>query len=223
MTHSPAGPARKSRARIWRARKSAPRPRLGRDAIAIARQAFDEVRRLGHRQFGAEHFLLALAAADHPACAVLRAHGGTPERVEEEIARLAGFGPGAALFADLDADVLAAAGVNLSVVRSTAEGAFSPVALAHAADRVYGKPGRRTRKPARQAGAEEDGYYIPHSPSGIRAVSSAVQRARDSGSAQAGVEHLLLGVISVPDGLVPHILAGLDVSAATLRSAILGR
>jgi hypothetical protein len=43
-----------------------------RDAVAIAMRAYDHAIRLGHRHFGAEHFLLALAAADQPAGAVLR-------------------------------------------------------------------------------------------------------------------------------------------------------
>jgi ATP-dependent Clp protease ATP-binding subunit ClpA len=76
--------------------------RMSRDAVTVG--AYEQALRLGHRYLGSEHFLLALAAADQPAGAVLREHGVTPERVEEEIARRAG----AALFGDLDGDALAA-------------------------------------------------------------------------------------------------------------------
>ena len=60
------------------------------DARAVAIRAYEHAIRLGHPYLGGEHFLLALAAADQPAGAVLRGHGVTPERVEQEIVRLAG-------------------------------------------------------------------------------------------------------------------------------------
>jgi len=98
--------------------------------------------RLGHGHRGGEHFLLALAAADLPVAAVLREHGVTPERVEEEIVRLEGLGPGAALFAGLDPDALAAIGVDLGTVRDRIEASFGPDALARASRATHQKPRR---------------------------------------------------------------------------------
>jgi ATP-dependent Clp protease ATP-binding subunit ClpA len=72
------------------------------DANAISRQAYEQALRLGHPYLGGEHFLLALAAADQPAGAVLREHGVTPGRVEAEIVRLAGGGPVNGTVGDLD-------------------------------------------------------------------------------------------------------------------------
>ena len=98
--------------------------------------------RLGHGHRGGEHFLLALAAADLPVAAVLREHGVTPERVEEEIVRLEGLGPGAALFAGLDPDALAAIGVDLGTVRDRIEASFGPDALARAGQATQQAPHR---------------------------------------------------------------------------------
>jgi Clp amino terminal domain, pathogenicity island component len=98
--------------------------------------------RFGHTHRGGEHFLLALAAADLPIAAVLHEHGLTPERVEEEILRLEGLGPGAALFAGLDPDALAAVGVDLGAVRDQVEASFGPDALARAGQATHQKPRR---------------------------------------------------------------------------------
>ena len=102
----------------------------------------EHARRLGHSHRGGEHYLLALAAADLPVAAVLREHGVTPGRVEEEIVRLEGLGPAAALLAGLDADTLAAAGVDLGPVRDRIEASFGPDALARAGQAAQKKPRR---------------------------------------------------------------------------------
>jgi Clp amino terminal domain, pathogenicity island component len=103
--------------------------------------------RLGHGHRGGEHFLLALAAADLPVAAVLREHGVTAERVEEEIVRLEGLGPGAALFAGLDPDALAAIGVDLGTVRDRVEASFGPDALARAGQATHQRPHRSAGVP----------------------------------------------------------------------------
>jgi len=74
-------------------------------ALALA---LEHSGRLGHRYIGGEHLLLALVSSGQSAGAVLREHGVTPQRVEEEIVRHAGHGPGAGLFGGLDRDALAA-------------------------------------------------------------------------------------------------------------------
>jgi hypothetical protein len=103
------------------------------DWRTIMIHAGEHARRLGHTHRGGEHFLLALAAADVPVAAVLHSRGVTPERVEEEIVRLEGLGPAAALFARLDTAALAAAGVDPAAVRERIEASFDPEALALAA------------------------------------------------------------------------------------------
>jgi ATP-dependent Clp protease ATP-binding subunit ClpA len=70
--------------------------RFSRDARTVVVLAQQHARRLGHRYIGCEHLLLAIVATDQQAAAVLREHGVTPERVEEEIVRRVGLGPGPA-------------------------------------------------------------------------------------------------------------------------------
>jgi Clp amino terminal domain, pathogenicity island component len=112
------------------------------DARTVMVHSGEHARRLGHSHRGGEHYLLALAAADLPVAAVLRERGVTPGRVEEEIVRLEGLGPAAALFAGLDTGTLAAVGVDLGAVRDRIEASFGPDALARAG-RVTQKQPRR--------------------------------------------------------------------------------
>jgi ATP-dependent Clp protease ATP-binding subunit ClpA len=120
-------------------------------------QAQKDARRLGHNYIGCEHLLLAAAAADEPAGAILRDQGVTPERVQAEILRTIGSGPGAGPAANsadpllgLDREALAAIGIDLDVVRARIEAAFGPDALARAVlAHKRGTPGgRRGRRPA---------------------------------------------------------------------------
>ena len=119
------------------------------DARAAVAGAQAQARRLGHRFVGAEHLLLALSATETPAAAALREHGVTPERVEQEIGRLAGpeAGPGAGhgggpdagawLFAGLDRDALSAIGIDLDAVRASIEASFGRAALIEAGHAVH--------------------------------------------------------------------------------------
>lgn len=118
------------------------------DARSVVAGATEHARRLGHRYVGGEHLLLAVACAGQQASAVLSAHGVTPERVEEEIIRRVGTGAGAGLFAGVDAEALAAVGIDLDAVRARIEASFGPQALTQAAralDRGAAGPGRSRR------------------------------------------------------------------------------
>ena len=107
-------------------------------ARTVVAHAQQHSRRLGHRYIGCEHLLLAAVAADEPAGAVLREHGVTPDRVEEEIVRRIGLGPSASLFGGLDRDALAAVGIDLDAVRARIEATFGADALGHAAQAFQG-------------------------------------------------------------------------------------
>jgi hypothetical protein len=102
----------------------------------------EHARRLGHTHIGGEHCLLALSAADVPVAPVLRSRGVTPELVEEEIVRLEGLGPAAALFASLDTSALAAIGVDPAAVRDRIEASFGSDALARVGHAIQPKPRR---------------------------------------------------------------------------------
>lgn len=188
------------------------------DARAVSMRAYEHAVRLGHRYLGGEHFLLALAAVDQPAGAVLRGCGVTPERVEEEIGRLAGEG----LFGDLDRDALAAIGIDVGAVRACIEASFGPGALTQAGRALHRGPRLPKLNPRRVSGAERDGVFLPHAPGVEQSLRNACREAQ-ARHTQIGVGHLTLGLLAVSEGLVPPILSALGVSAAALRAAILGR
>jgi ATP-dependent Clp protease ATP-binding subunit ClpA len=114
------------------------------DARTVVIHAQEHARRMGHRYIGCEHLLLALTATDTPAGGVLREHGITPERVEEEVVRRVGLGAAAALFADLDRDALASIGVDLDAVRARIEASVPLESLTRAGQAVH-CGARRTR------------------------------------------------------------------------------
>jgi ATP-dependent Clp protease ATP-binding subunit ClpA len=193
--------------------------RMTRDAIAVAIGAYEHAIRLGHRYLGSEHFLIALASADQPAGAVLREHGVTPERVEEEIARRAG----AALFGDLDRDALEVIGIDVDAVRARIEASFGPQALTQASQALHREPRLRRLDPRRVSGAGRDGVFLPHAPGVDQSLHNARVAAQARHDTQIGVEHLALGLLAASEGPVPSILPALSVSAPPLRAAILDR
>jgi Clp amino terminal domain, pathogenicity island component len=113
------------------------------DARILVVHAQEHARRLGHRYIGGEHILLAAVSTSRPASEVMRAHGVTPELVEEEIVRRVGLGAGAGLFGGLDRDALATIGIDLDAVRARIEASFGPQALSNAAQAAH--PARRRR------------------------------------------------------------------------------
>jgi hypothetical protein len=203
-------------------------------ARAIFRAGFAHAIRLGHRHVGCEHLLLALVASDHPAAAVLRAHGLRPDRVEEQLVRLGGGGT----FGGLDESSLSAIGIDLDAVRERALASFGPEGLARAGRAVGADAAARRAGLARwlpgiartppgawdrgvvQGGALDGRVFLPHSPD----VGELLRNAREAGllepAAPLDVRRLALGLLSVTGGLVPPVLAALGVRAPTLRAAV---
>jgi hypothetical protein len=190
---------------------------MTRDAGAVSIRAYEHAIRLGHPYLGGEHYLLALAAAGHPAGAVLREHGVTPERVEPEIARLSGAG----LFGDLDRDALTTIGIDVDAVRAATEASFGRTTLARAARDVHRGPGRFN--PRRRSGATRDGVFLPHGPGVNQALVSARREAAARHATQADVGELALGILAGNEGMVPSILSGLGTSGPELSAVILDR
>jgi hypothetical protein len=192
--------------------------KLSADALEISMRAYENAIRLGHPYLGGEHFLLALAAADQPAGAILREHTVTPRRVEAEITRLAGAG----LFGDLDRAGLAKAGVDVDAVRGTAEASFGRATLIRAAQAAHREPGRFDLRP--RSGAGRAGAFLPHGPGAMQALLGARSEARARDTTEpAGTGDLALGILAISEGLVPLILSALGVSVPALRLAILDR
>ncbi|MFJ9153500.1 Clp protease N-terminal domain-containing protein [Streptomyces sp. NPDC102270] len=222
------------------------------DARTVVVHAQEHARRLGHHHIGSEHLLLALALTDQPASSVLREHGLTPQRVEEEIVRQVGLGAGSLLFGTLNRDALASIGIDLDAVRARIEGSFGPEALARAGRTVHRppRPSRlnprravpprhwRSQRRARRAvltaptpaptglyqtdGARPTGH-IPFTPNAKESLSNTVHEAQARHETDIGTEHLALGLIAMNSGLVPSVLSALGASAPALRTAIVDR
>lgn len=187
-----------------------------RDAVAISMRAYEHAIRLGGRYFGAEHFLLALAAADQPAGAALRQLGVLPERVEAEIARLG-------LLGGLDRDALSAIGIDVDAVYARAASAFGREALTRAAGTVRREPAWFSLLPRRRAGAGRDGSFLPHDAGALEGIGNALREAEIRHAPQIDVEHWALGFLAVSTGPLPAILSGLGVSGPAARAAIADR
>ena len=187
--------------------------------LAILTLALGHSGRLGHRYIGGEHLLLALVSSGQPAGALLAERGVTPQRVEEQIARLAGHGAGAGLFGSLDRDALAAIGIDLGAVRARIESSFEADALAHA-----GRAAARGTRPARlnlpRPRRDVPAWIIARR---HRRRAAVRHEARAQHAQAPGTEHVALAIIAMNDGLVPPILSALGVSAPALRAAILDR
>jgi len=198
-------------------------PLLTEGARKVQMGAFEHARRLGHPYVGCEHTLLSLAGVDHPAAAVLREHGVTPDRVEEQLIRLWGGG----LFGDLDSNALAAVGIDVDAVRTRMTETFTPEALSRAGHATHprGFSGSRWDPRPRHVGPgiHANGVYLPHSPDLIQVMRTAFAEREERPDAQVGVDTLALGVLSCPTGLVPQVLAALGVPADVLRAAVTGR
>jgi hypothetical protein len=227
--------------------------RFNEEARDLVVRAVEHAIRLGHRYVGGEHILLAAVSTGQPASAVLRAHGVTPELVEEGIV---GLGAGAGLFGGLDKDALAMIGIDLDAVRARIEASFGPQALARAAQAVHRDPRRRPgprpprmvrewrrRRRARRATIsapapgprppEATGRYcapgpqpsghIPFTPATKKILELTVREAAARHDSQIGVEHIALALTTIKQGLVPQILSAAGAPAAALRAAILDR
>lgn len=193
-------------------------PLLTKEARAIPMGGFEQARRLGLPYVGCEHWLIALAGADHPAAAALRQHGVTPDRVEEQVVRLSGGG----LFGDLDRNALAAVGIDVDAVRDRMTETFGLEALSRASHAARPRPiiGPRwdPRRPG--PGVHANGVFLPHGPDVGQCLRNARAEQLARHDTQIGVELLALSLLSVTKGLVPPILAALGTPAATLRAAV---
>lgn len=153
-----------------------------------------EARRLGQRYIGSEHVLLALASDKAGAVArALDRLGVSPEVVEEKIRGKSGWTPTAAI----DPAALAALGIDLDVVRERIERSFGEGALEDTSTGCW-----RVEPCLKQVLA--------------RAVDHAA-------GAPLADEHILLGLLGVPDSAAARILAELDVSLEAAAAAVADR
>jgi len=222
--------------------------RFTRTARRVIVMAQEDARRLGHNHVGCEHLLLAAAATDEPASAVLRDHGVTPDRIEAAMLRTLGPGQTADPLGGLDEEALASIGIDLDVVRARIEAAFGPDALSRAlpAARQRRRPawgkgpmaelkrrrrrrGRNDPQPASPRGTAlpipgpAPRGHIPFTPRAKKSLQLSLREAEALHDNYIGVQHLILALLGLKDGAVPVILSTLGAPAAPVRAAILTR
>lgn len=103
------------------------------EARQVVVDAQEVARRLDDDRIGSEHVLVALSAAQGPGGDALRRLGLTPEATEESVREHPRGGA-------LDAQALAAVGIDLDAVRERADATFGPGALDAAGDRRGRRP-----------------------------------------------------------------------------------
>ena len=167
-----------------------PRARTARPAQRYLARAAALARRVGHNYVGTEHVLLTLVSAPGGRAVTLLAELGVDgETVERS---LTPWVAPASSAATIDAAALAALGIDLEAVRERLEETFGPGAL------------EQTRAAC-----------LSICPRLKLALAYAVDEA-DAGP--VADEHVLLGMLHVPDSVAARVLRELGVSAEGLRA-----
>ncbi|SOE02188.1 Clp protease N-terminal domain-containing protein [Blastococcus haudaquaticus] len=151
-----------------------------------------EARLLHSGRIGTEHLLLALLRQPTPSGAVLARHGLTSADVAETVAAYVGSG-------DLDAEALAALGIDLDAVRSSVEAGFGPGAL----DRPAGSRGPKG--------------HIPFTPRAKKVIELSLREALAMKSKSITDGHIALGLLREGEGLAMKVLADRGVDTVELR------
>jgi ATP-dependent Clp protease ATP-binding subunit ClpA len=180
----------------------------------LVQRALADARRLAHRRMGSEHLLLALVAAEGPTAILFHARGATPERVEEEVTRLAAE-PGGI---EADRDVLAAIGIDLDEVRARVEAAFGVGAL----DRGS------TRRPLLFVGRRRAAWLCeqvrpPVGRDAQAVLESSLRVSLARGERHVGLEHVGLALLARSGDGVAMVLDRLGVRSDELAGAIVDR
>src|SRR6202012_4548615 len=140
--------------------------------------------------------------------------------------------PEASPLGGLDADALAAIGIDLDEVRTRIEATFGPGALSRAAvprgrqrrplpRRLLRRDRRGPGRPARYRGPAPTRGHIPFTPRAKKSLELSLRQAVGLGDNYIGIEHVALALLRIHDGVVPRLLTGLDVSPDTIRVALL--
>jgi Clp amino terminal domain, pathogenicity island component len=161
-------------------------------------------------------------------------------------------GPGDPLHG-LDREALAAIGIDLDVVRARLEAAFGPDALDRAvlAQRRAAQARRPRQRPAWRKGPVAELMYrrrarraafagparavnrplsgpppsghLPFTPRAKKSLELSLREAKALHDDYIGVQHLILALLAISDGMPRLILKALGVSAESLRADILAR
>jgi hypothetical protein len=168
---------------LTRKQPARPRAKTIRPAEHYLAAGAQQARRLGCSFVGTEHVLLTLAQAGGGA-PLLGRLGADPAAVESALAPW--LGPSSER-AKIDPEALASLGIDFDAVRARLEGTFGPGALERASASCLGIAPRLKL-----------------------ALAHALDHAGDSPLRD---EHVLLGILSVPDSVGARALADLRIAA----------
>ena len=169
-----------------------PRAKTIRPAEPYLALGANEARRLGHNYIGTEHLLLVLVRDPAGTAArVLAQLSVSADSVERSLAsRLGGVGAGA----KIDPEALATLGIDFEAVRERLEQTFGPGALEHTRSACLGIAPR---------------------------LKLALAFALDNAAgAPLADEHVLLGMLGVPDSVAARVLGELGVSLETAQAVV---
>lgn len=177
--------------------------RFTKDARQVVTGAQEEARALRHAHIGTEHLLLGMLRQPGTLSAqVLNDHGIDHERAIATVTRLLG-----APDEDLDADALAAIGIDLSSVREKVEAAFGPGAL----DRPPSRNQRRTLL---------SGRHIPFTSRAKKVLELSLREALAMKHMDIRDGHILLGMLRDGEGLGVRVMTDAGIDPASLRAAL---
>jgi ATP-dependent Clp protease ATP-binding subunit ClpA len=172
--------------------------RFTEEARRVVVIAQEEAREARDPCIDATHLLLGIAMVGGPGGEALRAVGIDPSRLRTTIREVGDpDGP-------LDAEALAALGIDLGRVQAAAEAAFGTGALD---DRV-----RRARR--RPSG------HLPFTAHSKKALELSLRAAVRRGDSAIGTRHLLLGVLGAEEKRSTAVLRRLAVDPAQLSSRL---
>ncbi|MFJ5830875.1 Clp protease N-terminal domain-containing protein [Streptomyces sp. NPDC093089] len=165
----------------------------GKRAVAAAQ---DEAVALGHDFIGTEHLLLGLLAAeDGTAAGVLRGRNVDLVRARQETVRVLEASGIEASGGRPARDALASLGIDVAEIQRQADSSFGPGAF------QFPRP--------------------VYSPEARTALTNTLGEARALGRDTFGTEHILLGLLTVPEGRALDVLAAFQVDPVGLRETVL--
>ncbi|KAF4406427.1 MULTISPECIES: Clp protease N-terminal domain-containing protein [Streptomyces] len=193
--------------------------RFTRQARGVVVGAQEESRKLGHREIGSEHLLLALLAGDEQdeAAAALRRASVTAGDCRAAVAAVAG--PGGDGLGEDDAEALRALGIDLDRIRGRAEERFGPGALDRAPRPGGRGPWRLSRFRRRGRPGGERGH-IPFAPRAKKALERSLREALALGDREIGSRHVLLGLLTDEDKVVTGVLRRLGTDPGSVRAEL---
>jgi ATP-dependent Clp protease ATP-binding subunit ClpA len=177
---------------LTRKRGAGPRAKTIRPAERYLTAGVEEARGLGCSFVGTEHVLLALARDRASGGAALLGRLGAAS-ASVELALSPWLGPSSER-AKIDPEALASLGIDFDAVRARVEVTFGPGALERASASCLGIASRLKL-----------------------ALADALDHAGDSPLRD---EHVLLGILSIPDSAAARALADLGISASDVRAVL---